>query len=141
EFGFLPAVLDSLTPPPSGEAEFLLGPNFGLTNITDSFRVVVTWSPVASIATIPGSIQMGIGNAPCVGDPNTQRACVPQPAPASLTDYLDNLSGHYMYRLAYRNQGTQLAADESLLVSALDQGSSGNDTNHGAITWFEFRNS
>jgi hypothetical protein len=138
EFGFLPADLDSLTPPPAGEAEFVLGPNFGLTNLTDSFRIVVTWSPVATIAAIPGSIQAGIGSAPCVGDANTQRACVPEPAPAATTDYLDNLAGHYMYRLAYRNQGTQLTADESLVVSGPDAGS---DANHGAVTWFEFRNS
>jgi hypothetical protein len=138
EFGFLPADLDSLSPPPAGEAEFLLGPNFGLTNITDSFRVVVTWDPAPTIAAIPGSIQAGIGSAPCVGDANTQRACVPQPPPAATTDYLDNLAGHYMYRLAYRNQGTQLAADESLVVSGPDAGS---DANHGAVTWFEFRNS
>jgi hypothetical protein len=137
EFGFLPADLDSLTPPPTGEAQFLLGPNFGLTNLTDSFRVVVTWNPVASINVIPGSIQAGIGNAPCVGDANTQRACVPQPPPALTTDYLDSLDGHYMYRLAYRNQGTQLVADESLVVSAL---SNGSNANHGAVKWFEFRN-
>ena len=137
EFGFLPADLDSLTPPPSGEAEFVLGPNFGLTNLTDSFRVLVTWNPVATIAAIPGSIQAGIGSAPCVGDANTQRACVPEPPPAATTDYLDNLAGHYMYRLAYRNQGTQLTADESLVVSGPDAGS---DANHGAVTWLEFRN-
>jgi hypothetical protein len=137
EYGFLPADLDSLTPPPAGEAEFVLGPNFGLTNITDSFRVVVTWDPAPTINAIPGSIQQGIGTPPCLGDPNTQRACVPEPSPATNVDYLDNLAGHYMYRLAYRNQGTQAAADESLVVSALDQGTTAND---GAITWFEFRN-
>jgi hypothetical protein len=138
EYGFLPADLDSLTPPPAGEAEFVLGPNFGLTNLTDSFRVVVTWSPAAAIAVIPGSIQDGIDSAPCVGDANTQRACVPEPAPAALTDYLDNLSGHFMYRLAYRNQGTQLVADESLVVSGPTVGSTAD---HGAVRWFEFRNS
>jgi hypothetical protein len=137
EYGFLPADLDSLTPPPGGEAEFLLGPNFGLTNLTDSFRVLVTWDPVPTIAVIPGSIQAGIGSGACVGDANTTRACVPQPAPAGLTDYLDNISGHYMYRLAYRNQGSQAIPDESLVVSGPSDGS---DANHGAVEWFEFRN-
>ncbi len=137
EFGFLPADLDSLTPPPAGEAEFILGPNFGLTNVTDSFRVLVTWDPAPTINAIPGSIQVGIGSAPCVGDANTQRACVSEPPPAATTDYLDNLGGHYMYRLAYRNQGTQLVADESLVVSGPDAGSAAD---HGAVTWFEFRN-
>ncbi len=137
EYGFLPADLDSLTPPPNGAPEFLLGPNFGLTELTDSFRVITTWSPVASINVVPGSIQGGLGDPPCVGDANTSRACVPQPAPAALTDYLDNISGHFMYRLAYRNQGTQIAADESLVVSGPSDSS---DSNHGAVEWFEFRN-
>jgi len=134
EFGFLPADLDSLTPPPAGEAEFVLGPNFGLTNLTDSFRVLITWDPAPTINAIPGSIQDGLDNAPCVGDANTQRACVPEPAPAALTDYLDNLGGHFMYRLAYRNQG----ANESLVVSGPTLGSTAD---HGAVRWFEFRNS
>src|SRR5436190_15731088 len=51
EYGFLPADLDSLTPPPAGEAEFVLGPNFGLTNLTDSFRVKVTWDPAPTMLT------------------------------------------------------------------------------------------
>ena len=67
EYGFLPADLDSLTPPPAGEAEFLLGPNFGLTKLTDSFRVAVTWDPAPTIIVTPGpTIIGGIGNAPCV---------------------------------------------------------------------------
>jgi hypothetical protein len=138
EYGFLPADLDSLTPPPAGEAEFLLGPNFGLTNITDSFRVVVTWDPAPAIAAIPGSLQVGIGSPPCVnGQASPARDCVPQPPPAVGLDYLDNISGHFMYRLAYRNNGTQIAPQESLVVSGPDAGS---DANHGAVTWFEFRN-
>jgi hypothetical protein len=137
EYGFLPADLDSLTPPATGEAEFLLGPNFGLTNLTDSFRVAVTWDPAPTIAVIRSHILGGVGNAPCVGDPNTDRACVPEPAPAATTDYLDNIGGHYMYRLAYRNQGTQAAPQERLLVSGP---SAGSNANHGAAEWFEFRN-
>jgi hypothetical protein len=53
------------------------------------------------------------------------------------TDYLDNISGHYMYRLAYRNNGTQAAPQERLVVSGP---SAGSDANHGAVEWFEFRN-
>ena len=138
EYGFLPADLDSLTPPPAGEAEFLLGPNFGLTNLTDSFRVLVTWDPAPTINTIPGSIQAGIDNAPCVnGQASPARDCVPQPPPAVGLDYLDNISGHFMYRLAYRNNGTQIVPQESLVVSGP---SAGSDANHGAVEWFEFRN-
>src|SRR5947207_869272 len=66
EYGFLPADLDSLTPPPAGAADFLLGPNFGLTNLTDSYRVAVTWDPAPTMATIRSQISGGIGNAPCL---------------------------------------------------------------------------
>ena len=59
EYGFLPADLDSLTPPPAGEAEFILGPNFGLTNLTDSFRVAVTWDPTPTMVVTPGATIMG----------------------------------------------------------------------------------
>ncbi|HEY3600955.1 MAG TPA: hypothetical protein VGK72_03280, partial [Chthoniobacterales bacterium] len=72
EFGFLPADLDSLTPPAVGEAEFVLGPNFALTELTDSFRVAVTWDPTPTMVVTQGpTIMGGLGNAPCVGDPNT----------------------------------------------------------------------
>ncbi len=80
----------------------------------------------------------GVGNAPCVnGQASPARDCVPEPPPAAGLDYLDNVSGHLMYRLAYRNQGTQATPDESLVVSGP---SAGSDANHGAVEWFEFRN-
>jgi hypothetical protein len=141
EFGFLPADLDSLTPPAAGEAEFLIGPNRVLTNLTDPFRVAVTWDPTPTIAVLPGAtIMTGIGNAPCVSGVNSPaRDCVPQPPPAVGTDYLDNLGGHYMYRLAYRNVGTQGAPDESLVLSGTTAGSASVPA-HGAIRWWEFRN-
>src|SRR5438046_679744 len=138
EYGFLPADLDSLTPAAAGEAEFVLGPNFTLTEVTDSFRVAVTWGATPTIVVTPGStILAGLGNAPCVGDANTSRACVPEPAPAQTTDYVDNIGNHYMHRLAYRNNGTQAAPQESLIASGPSDAS---DSNHRSVEWFEFRN-
>ena len=139
EYGFLPADLDSLTPPPAGEAEFILGPNFTLTELTDSFRVAVTWDPTPTMVVTPGpTIMGGIGNAPCVsGVNNPPRDCVPEPSPAAPTDYVDNIAGHFMHRLAYRNNGTQASPQESLLASGPSDGS---DSNHGSVEWFEFRN-
>jgi hypothetical protein len=138
EYGFLPADLDSLTPPPVGAAQFLLGPNFLLTELTDSYRVAVTWDPAPTMVLNRTQILGGIGNAPCLsGATDEGRDCVPQPSPATPVDYLDNLSFHYMYRLAYRNNGTQAAPQERLIVSGLSDGS---DANHGAVEWFEFRN-
>src|SRR5437868_8795592 len=64
EYGFLPADLDSLTPPAAGEAEFVLGPNFTLTELTDSFRVAVTWDPTPTMVVTAGPpILEGLGQA------------------------------------------------------------------------------
>src|SRR5947208_14778008 len=76
-------------------------------------------------------------NVQCVGDAITSRSCVPDPSPAATTDYVDNIGNHYMHRLAYRNNGTQAAPQESLVVSGPSDSS---DSNHGAVEWFEFRN-
>jgi hypothetical protein len=139
EIGFLPADLDSLTPPAVGEAQFLLGPNFALTELTDTFRVATTWGATPALVVTPGpSISGGLGNAPCLSGASAEgRDCVPQPPPAVPLDYLDTLGGRFMYRLAYRNQGTQAAPQERLVVSGPSDSS---DANHGAVEWFEFRN-
>jgi hypothetical protein len=135
--GHLPADLEGLTPPPVGAPAFFLGPNEALTNITNSYRVAVTWDPAPTIALTRGEILGGIGNAACLNTA-VARACVPQPPPATPADNLDNLSGRYMHRLTYRNLGTQAAPNESLVVSATSTGSAGPPA-HGAVEWFEFR--
>jgi hypothetical protein len=137
QYGFLPADLDSLTPPPAGEASFILGPDPLFTNVTDSARVAVTWGVTPTITLTETTIATGIDTAPCVNDSNG-RDCVPQPAPAVGTDYLDNLSFHYMYRLAYRNFGGS-PVQESLVVNGTTNGSLSVPA-HGALRWFEFRN-
>jgi hypothetical protein len=139
QYGFLPADLDSITPPPAGEASFVLGPNGQFTNRTDSTRVAVTWGATPTIAFTAAVITtVGIVSPTCVGGAASTRRCVPQPSPAATTDYLDHINFHYMYRLAYRNNGTQAAPQESLLVSAVTAGT--GTPAHGAIRWIEFRN-
>jgi hypothetical protein len=140
QYGFLPADLDSLTPPPAGEAAFVLGPDPSVTNRTDSTRVAVTWGVTPTIALTEATIAVGITTAPCVNNTAAQdnRDCVPQPSPAVAADYLDNISSHYMYRLAYRNFGGS-PVQESLVVSATTGGSASSPS-HGAVRWFEFRN-
>src|SRR3954453_8258026 len=67
QYGFVPADLDSLTPPPAGEAEFILGPNAQFTNRTDSTRVKVTWGTTPTIALTSAVISTtGISAPPCV---------------------------------------------------------------------------
>jgi hypothetical protein len=139
EYGLLVADLDSLVLPPAGAAEFVIAPGTALTDTTETSRVKVTWDPAPTIVRIQGAtVLQGLGSPPCVSGQNSPaRDCVPQPPPAVPTDYLDNISNHYMYRLAYRNNGTQAAPQESLVVSGP---SAGSDSTHGAVEWFEFRN-
>jgi hypothetical protein len=138
QYGFVPADLDSLTPPPAGEPSFILGPNGQFTNRTDSTRVAVTWGVTPTITLTEATITtIGIATPTCVSNTNG-RDCVPQPSPAVAADYLDNISFHYMYRLAYRNFGGS-PVQESLVVSAPTAGSA-SSPGHGAIKWIEFRN-
>src|SRR4051812_27950963 len=114
QFGFLPADLDSLTPPPAGEAAFVLGPDPSSRALPDSPRDAVTWGPTPTMTLTESTIaNTPTPNANCVG---LSRACVPQSGQASANG-LDNIKDHFMYRLAYRNNGTQASPQESLLAN------------------------
>jgi hypothetical protein len=140
QFGFLPSDLDSLTPPPAGEAAFLIGPHPTSVNRLTSTRVAVTWGGAPRIRLTESLIAETWGIPPCVSDTDVgdHRDCVPQPAPATPTDYLDNLDFRLMYRLAYRNFGGS-PVQESLVGNVTVKGGNSNP-NHGAIRWYEFRN-
>jgi len=137
QFGFLPADLDSLTPPPAGAQEYVIGPNAQFTNRTDISRVAVVWGATPSITlTSTVNTTIGVGNAPCVSNTAAQqnRDCVPQPSPAVATDDLDNLGRHYLHRLAYRNN----AGTESIVATGVTNGAATTPA-HGAIKWMEWR--
>jgi hypothetical protein len=141
QYGFLPADVDSVTPPPAGEASFILGPNGQFTNRTDSTRVAITWGVTPTITLTSATITtVGIVSPACVNNTAAQqnRDCVPQPSPAVGADYLDSIEFHFMYRLPYRNFGGS-PLQESLVVSAPTAGSA-SSPGHGAIKWIEFRN-
>ena len=134
-FGFLPADLDSLTPPPTGAAEFLIGPGSTTTTLAAN-RVAVTWGVTPTITVSSSTIPISsAGTPPCVGG---GRRCVPQPSPAASTDNLDGLSNRMMYRLAYRNFGGS-PVQESLVATSLGLGSTPTPS-HGVIRWYELRN-
>ncbi|PYK69399.1 MAG: hypothetical protein DME45_02385 [Verrucomicrobia bacterium] len=139
--GMLPSDLDSLMPPPAGEAAFVIAPDPATTNKLDSTRVKVTWGANPTITLTQTQIPVTWDSAPCVNDTdaNNHRDCVPQPAPATPTDYLDNLDFRLMYRLAYRNFGGD-PAQESLVANISVTGGP-SKPKHGAIRWYEFRNS
>jgi hypothetical protein len=137
QYGFLPADLDSLTPPPVGEAAFVLGPHPTTLTLTASTRVAVTWGTLPTITLTESTItNTSYLNPPCTGTLSS-RACVQQPSPALTSDYLDNISSHFMYRLAYRNNGTQAVPQESLLSNITVRGAT---STRGGIRWYEFRN-
>jgi hypothetical protein len=139
QYGFLPSDLDSLTPPPAGEAAFVIGPDPVNTQNLDSTRVAVTWGNTPTITLTETRISATWNLPPCVGSPsNSNFNCVPQPSPATAADYLDNLYYHVMYRLPYRNFGGN-PVQESLVANITNRGSASNPP-HGAIRWFEFRN-
>jgi hypothetical protein len=136
QYGFLPADLDSLTPPPVGEAAFILGPHPTTLTLTASTRVAVTWGVTPTITLTEATItNTTYTTAYCV---STGRLCVPQSGQASAAA-LDNIKSHFMYRLAYRNNGTQASPQESLVVNVPVRGATTNTT-HDAIRWYEFRN-
>jgi len=140
QFGFLPSDLDSLTPPPAGEAAFVIGPHPTSVNRLTSARVVATWGGAPKIKLTEDLIQQTWGMPPCVSDTDAgdHRDCVPQPVPATPTDYLDNLDFRLMYRLAYRNFGGN-PVRESLVGNVTVKGGN-SKPDHGTIRWYEFRN-
>ena len=85
QYGFLPSDLDSLTPPPAGEAAFVIGPHPTSVNRLASARVAVTWGGAPSIRLTENLIQETWGKAPCVNDTDAgdHRDCVPEPSPAT----------------------------------------------------------
>jgi hypothetical protein len=138
--GMIPSDLDSLTPPPAGAAAFVIAPDPTTTNKIDSARVKVTWGTNPTITLTETQIAASWDSAPCVNDTAAQdhRDCVPQPAPATPADYLDNLDFRFMYRFAYRNFGGN-PAQESLVANITVTGGP-SKPKHGAIRWYEFRN-
>src|SRR5215471_11137461 len=105
--GMIPSDLDSLTPPPAGEAAFLIGPDPATKNKLASTRLAVTWGGAPTISLTETLISESWDKAPCVSDTavGDHRDCVPEPAPAIPTDFIDNLDFRLMHRLAYRNFG------------------------------------
>jgi hypothetical protein len=139
QYGFLPSDLDSLTPPPAGEAAFVIGPDPVSNRNLDSTRVAVTWGATPRITLTETKIAATWSVPPCVGSPsNADFNCVPEPSPATTADYLDNLSFHLMYRLPYRNFGGS-PVQESLVGNISVKGSA-SQPGHGAVRWYEFRN-
>ncbi|HUC30373.1 MAG TPA: hypothetical protein VMR80_12335 [Candidatus Acidoferrum sp.] len=128
----LPGDLDSAgTQPPSGQPEVFLG---SIDNTPPNGSVIYEYLFHVDFTTPSNSTFTGAGGAmpisvasfglACGGN----GACVPQPSPGEL---LDSLGDRLMYRLAYRNFGTD---HQTWLVShSVTAGSSVGER------WYEFR--
>ena len=82
QYGFLLADLDSLTPPPVGEAEFVIGPDPGSNAFVDSTRATVVWGGTPSL-TLSATTRVAITSvtaAPCAVS-SANRQCVPSLLP------------------------------------------------------------
>jgi len=138
QYGFLAADVDSLTPPPTGEAEFILGPDPGLTTRVDSTRATVNWTTPS--LTFSNTTRVHVTSLPagkCASGVTADgRDCVPQPSPAVGTDYLDGIDFHFMNRLAYRNFGGS-PIQESLVATQTGGSTAGGD--HDVLRWYEFQ--
>jgi hypothetical protein len=121
----LPADVDSMTPPPTGE------PNF-LADLADSshlnlFRFHVDFATPGN-STFSGPTAIGVAPYSELCAKATDRACIPQPYPG---EKVDSLGDRLMYRLAYRNFGDH----QSLVATHSIEGGA-----FSGVRWYEIRN-
>jgi hypothetical protein len=120
----LPADLDGLTQPPAGSPNYLV--NFG-TNSLNLWKFHVDWAtPANSTLSAPTSIPVASFSPACAGG-----ICVPQ---SGTKKQIDSLGDRLMFRLAYRNFGT----NESLVVSHSVRVGTGKSQQTG-VRWYELR--
>jgi hypothetical protein len=131
----LPADVDGITPPTSGEPEYFLTLDANFQSL-GLWEFHVNWTtPANSTFTNTANIPVTAFTEPC-GDTSTilftpQDNCVPQ---AGTTEMLGAFGSFLMYRLAYRNFGTyeDLVANHTVQV--------GTSSNQTGIDWYELRN-
>ncbi len=117
----LPADVDGLAPPPSGDAEYLI--NLGSSQL-NVWRFKVNFSDASkSRLSGPTPISVPRWTNACNGG-----ACVPQGGSAQV---LDGVGDRLMFRLAYRNFGDH----ESFVLNH-----SVNSNGAVGIRWYELRN-
>jgi len=104
--GVLPSDLDGATAPPSGSPNYML--NFG-TNSLNEWKFHVDFAtPTNTTLTGPANIPVATFTPACNGG-----VCISQP---NTRNRLDSLGDRLMYRLAYRNTGSNqvLVVDQSV---------------------------
>ncbi|HYK41921.1 MAG TPA: carboxypeptidase regulatory-like domain-containing protein [Thermoanaerobaculia bacterium] len=136
-FGGQATDLDGLTPPPPGSQEYLFIPGSpewdgSSAPMIHSFKLATVWggSPGVTVTGPTNILTASFTTNLC----NFSRTCVPQPPPSGSADKFDPITGEFMSRAAYRNNG----GTESIMlvhtVNALVP-----TANQGATRWYEIR--
>jgi subtilisin-like proprotein convertase family protein len=147
EGGILPSDIDGINPPPVGVPQTLIrytADEFGGT-FTDAvlpyeFRPDFA-SPAASTLTVLAPVPVAAFDA----RQPSGRADIEQPAPALATQNLDSLNDRAMFRVSYRNLGTQAAPVNSYTmnwgvnVSGAPAGTLVATTFTSGVRWVELR--
>jgi len=121
-----PATIDGSTPPPPGQAEWLVALSATEANALAYWRFHVDWTnPANTTFTGPTNLAVQPFSQPCVG--YTRLACIPQ---AETSTKLASLGDRLMYRLAYRNLG----GHEAMVVDHAVTTSGGV-----GMRWYELR--
>ena len=124
--GVLPADLDGSTAPPAGSPNYMV--NFG-SNSLNLWKFHADFAtPANATLTGPTNIPVAAFSAACGGG-----TCIPQ---SGVTQKLDSLADRLMYRLAYRNFGT----NESLVVSQSVKIGTNRKNPYTGVRWYELRN-
>ncbi len=121
----LPSNLDGSNPPSSGE------PNFFLTLVSNGLNLYRFHADFVTPANSTFSGPFSVGGVAAFTEACAGGTCIPQPG---TKQKLDSLGDRLMFRLTYRNFGS----DESLVVNHSVRVSS--STNQTGIRWYEIRN-
>src|SRR5882724_8129377 len=121
----LPSDVDSATPPPSGEPNFLL--DLADSTHLNLFRFHVDFSDPAN-STFSGPTEISVAPYSELCARATDRACIPQPFPG---EKVDSLGDRLMYRLGYR----KFRDHESLVATHSIEGGA-----FSGVRWYEIRN-
>jgi carboxypeptidase family protein len=147
--GQLPSDLDGYVPPAPGTPNLFIefrADEFGVGEV-DGLRIFAFSpnfsNPPASTFTRVGANDLAL--APFDARSPSTLAPIEQPPPANAGTYLDAIADRFMFRLAYRNLGTQASPINSYVgnftvnTSGLDPTNAQASAYQAGIRWFELR--
>jgi hypothetical protein len=138
----LPSDVDGPNPPPPGRPNYFLFPAVTVSNnALELWKFqVVDWTPLVPVTSFTASSLITVpAYDPSINCTPTARHCVPQ---AGTTNKLDLVGNRLMYRLAYRNWGSNPPGSippntESLVTN--ESVDANNPADHVGVRWYEIR--